>query len=131
MINLKNSAFKLVENAKININCVKTEDAIKIHSNKMNKFVDIRDIREISKYGRILRYQQVPSVILEFWIDAKVKYQKKFLNESFNFTFYCASEWLSAIATLIANIIGLFNIPNQKGGYNRWLELNGPIEEAR
>ena len=29
MIILKNSVFKLVENAKININCVKTEDAIK------------------------------------------------------------------------------------------------------
>ncbi len=131
MIILKNSVFKLVENAKININCVKREDAIKIHSNKMNKLVDIRNIREITKYGRILRYEQVPSVILEFWIDIKILYQKKFLNESFNFTFYCASERLSAIATLVANIIGLFNTPNQKGGYNRWLELNGPIEEAR
>ena len=74
MINLKNSVFKLVENAKININCVKTDDAIKIHSNKMNKCVDIRDIREISKYGQILRYKQVPSVILEFWIDIKGYY---------------------------------------------------------
>ena len=97
----------------------------------MNKFVDIINISEISKYSRILGYKQLLSVILEFWINIKVQYQKKFLNESFNFTFYCASEWLSAIATLIANIIGLFNIPNQKGGYNRWLELNGPIEEAR
>ena len=131
MINLKNSVFKLVENAKININCVKTEDAIKIYSNKINKFVDIRDIREISKYGRILGYKQVPSVILEFWMNIKVPDQKKFLNESFNFTFYCASDWLSALATLVANSIGLLNTPNQKGGYNRWLELNNPIEEAR
>ena len=131
MINLKNSAFKLVENAKININCVKTEDAIKIHSNKMNKFVDIRDIREISKYGRILRYQQVPSVILEFWIDIKVQYKKKILNESFNFTFYCVTDWRSALATIVANSISLINTPNQKGGYNIWLELNDPIEKAR
>ena len=127
MIILKNSVFKLVKNAKININCVKIEDAIKIHSNKMNKFVHIRDIREISKYGRILGYEQVPSVILEFWIDIKVPYQNKFLNESFNFTFYWASDWLSALVILVTNIIGLFNTPKQKGGYNRWLELNGPI----
>ena len=131
MTNLKNSVFKLVENAKIKINCVKTKDAIKIHSNKMNKFVDIRDIREISKYGLILGYKNVPSVILEFWIAIKGQYQKKFLNESFNFTLYCASDWRSALATLIANSIGLLNTPNQKGGYNRWLELNNPIEEAR
>ena len=77
MINLKNSFFKLVENAKIEINCVKTEDAIKIHSNKMNKFVDIRDIREISKYGRIIGYKHVPSVILEFWIDSKRSISEK------------------------------------------------------
>ena len=131
MIKLKNSVFKLVKNKKININCVKREDAIKIHSNKMKTFVDIRDIIEITKSDRILGYKQVPSVILEFWIAIKGQYQKKFLNESFNFTLYCASDWRSALATLIANSIGLLNTPNQKGGYNRWLELNNPIEEAR
>ena len=131
MINLKNSVFKLIENGKIKINCVKIEDAIKIHSDKMNMFEDIKDIREISKDGRILGYKHVPSVILKFWIDIKGQYQKKFLNESFNFTFYCASDWRSALATLVANNIGLLNTPYQKGCYNRWLELNDPIEEAK
>ena len=83
----------------------------------MNKFLDIRDITEISKYGRILEYKHIPSVILEFWIDIKGQYRKKFLNESFNFAFYCASDWRSVLATLVANSIGLLNTPNQKGGY--------------
>ena len=131
MINLKNSVFKLVENAKININYVKTEDAIKIQSYKINMFADIRDIREISKDGRILGYKHVPSVILEFWIDIKGQFQKKFLNESFNFTFYCTSDCRPALATLVANSIGLLNTSNVIVGYNRWLKLNGPIEEAR
>ena len=117
MIQLKISVFKVVKNAKININCVKTEDGIKIHFDKMNMFADIRDIRENSKDARILGYKNVLSVILEFWITIKGHYQKKFLNESFNFTLYCASDWRSALATLIANSIGLLNIPNQKGGY--------------
>jgi hypothetical protein len=93
MINLKNSVFKLIKNGKIKINCVKIEDYIKIHSDKMNIFEDIGDIGEISKDGRILGYKHVPSVILKFWIDIKGQYQKKFLNESFNFSFYCASDW--------------------------------------
>ena len=131
MINLKNSVFKLIENAKININCVKTEDTNKIHYDKINMFAVIRDIREISKDGLILGYKNVPSVILEFWIDIKGQYQKKFLNESFNFTFYCASDWRSVLATLIANSIGLLNTPNLIGGYNKWLELSDPIEETR
>ncbi len=127
MINLKNSVFKLVKNVKININCLKTEDAIEMHSDKMNMFADIRDIREISKDGLILVYKNVPSVILEFWMAIKGQYQKKFLNESFNFSLYCASDWRTALATLIANSIDLLNTPNQKGGYNGWLELNDPI----
>ncbi len=127
MINSKNSVLKLVENAKININCVKTEDAIKIHSNKMNTSVDLRDIREITKYGRILGSKHVPRVILEFCIDTKSQYQKKFLNESFNFTFYCATDLLSTLTTLVANSINLLNTSNLIGGYNRWLKLNGPI----
>ena len=131
MINLENSVLKHVENAKININCLKTEDAIKIHYDKINMFVDIRDIREISKDGLILGYKNVPRVILEFWIAIKGQYQKKFLNENFNFTLYYALDWRSALATLIANSIGLLNTPNQKNGYNSWLQLNDPIEEAK
>ena len=124
MINLRNSVFKLVENAKININCVKTDDAIELHFNKMNTIVEIRDIREITKYGRILGSKYLPRVILEFWIDTKSHYPKKFLNESFNFTYYCASDWRSALAILIANSIGLSNTCNLIVGDSRWLKLN-------
>ena len=43
MIKLKNSVFKFVKNKKININCVKTDDAIKIHS---NKWLELSDPKE-------------------------------------------------------------------------------------
>ena len=130
MIKLKNSVFKLVKNEKININCVKTEDAIKIHSNKMNMFVDIIDIIEITKSGRILGAKHVPRVILEFWKDTKSQHQRKFLNECFNFMFYCASDWRSLLTTLIANNIGLLNTSNLIGGYNKGLELSDPIRRS-
>ena len=131
MINLKNSVFKIVKNEKIKINCVKTEDAIKIHSNKMNMFVDIRYIIEITKSGWILGAKHIPRVILEFWKDTKSQHQRKFLNECFNFIFYFASDWRSFLTTLIANNIGLLNTSNLIDGYNKWLEVSDPIEEAR
>ena len=131
MIKLKNSVFKIVKNENININCVETEDVIKIHSNKMKMFVDIRDIIEITKSSRILGAKNVPRVILEFWKDTKSQHQRKFLNECFNFIFYCASDWRSFLTTLIANNIGLLNTSNLIGGYNKWLELSDPIEEAK
>ena len=131
MIKLNNFVFKLVKNEKININCVKTEDAIKIHSNKMNMFVYIRQIIEITKYDRILGAKLVPRVILEFWKDNKSQHQRKFLNECFNFIFYYASEWRSFLTTLIASNIDLLNTSNLIGSYNKWLELSDPIEEVR
>ena len=130
MIKLKNSVFTLVKNEKININCVKTEDAIKIHSDKMNTFLDIRNIREITKSGRILGAKYLPIVILEFWVDTKSKFHKKFLNKSFNFIFCCHSDWGLALATLAVNNIAFLNTSNLIDGYNRILGLSDPIEEA-
>ncbi len=96
----------------------------------MNMFEDIRDIVEITKSGRILGAKHEPRVILEFWKDTKSQHQRKFLNECFNLIFYCASDWRSFLTTLITNNIGLLNTSNLIGGYNKWLELSYPIEEA-
>ncbi len=131
MIKLKNSVLELVENAKINITRVKIENAIKVHSDKMNMFVDIKDIREISQSSRILEAKHISIVMLEFWIDTKRQYYKKYLNKSFNFIFNFSSYWGSALATLATKNIDLLNTSNLIGSYNRWLELYDPIEEAR
>ncbi len=119
MIKFKNYVFKLVENAKNNINHIKSEYAIKIHSNKINMFIDIGDIREIKKSSRILGPKDVQRGMLESWIDHDNPYHKKFFNDNFNFIFYCASDWRSASANLVANNIGLLNTSHLIGGYNR------------
>ena len=131
MIKIKTSAIKLVENAKIQINNLEVSEAIKMHSKKTNLFIDVRDIREIQKYGRILGAKHVPRCMLEFWIDPKSPYHKKFFNGNYHFIFYCASDWRSALATLSANEIGLLNTSHLVGGFNKWLEENGPIEKPR
>ena len=105
MIKVKISAMKLVENAKKQINNLEVDDAIKMHSNKTNLFIDVRDIREIKKTGRILGAKHVPRCMLEFWIDPESPYHKVFFNDNYHFVFYSASEWRSALATLTANEI--------------------------
>ena len=131
MIKVKTSVIELVERAKKQINNLEVCDAIQIHCNKTNLFVDVRDIREIQKNGRILRAKHVPRCMLEFWIDPKSPYHKKFFNDNYHFIFYCASDWRSALATLSANKIGLLNTSHLVGGFNKWLEENGPIEDPR
>ena len=131
MIKVKNSVMKLVENAKKQINNLEVDDAIKMHSNKTNLFIDVRDIREIKKTGRILGAKHVPRCMLEFWIDPESPYHKKFFNDNYHFVFYCASDWRSALSTLTANEIGLLNTSHLIGGFNKWLEKKGPVEEPR
>ena len=123
--------MKLVESAKKQINNIEVGDAINIHSNKTNLFIDVRDIREIQKSGRILGAKHVPRGMLEFWIDPSSPYHKEFFNDDLNFIFYCASDWRSALATKTANKIGLLNASHLVGGFNKWLEFNGPIEEPK
>ena len=97
----------------------------------MNMLVDIKNFREITKSGRILEAKHLLIVVLIFWIITKSNYNKKFLNESFNFIFSCPSDWGSAISTLAANNVGLVDTSNLIGSYNRSLKLHDSIEEAR
>ena len=131
MIKLKNPVMKLVENAKKQIKNLEVNDAIKLHSNTNNLFIDVRDIREIQKSGRILGAKHVPRCMLEFWIDPQCPYHKEFFNDDYHFIFYCASDWRSALATLTANEVGLLNTSHLLGGFNKWVEERGPIEDPR
>ena len=128
MIKLKNSVKDLIVKAKKSIRNLTAEDAIKLHVDKNNLFIDLRDIREITKSGRILGAKHVPRGMLEFWIDPNSPYHKEFFNQNFHFIFYCASGWRSALSTEAANNIGLLNTSHMLGGFSRWVELNGPIE---
>ena len=131
MIVLKKSVQSLVNQAKKKINNIDVKDALNLHSNKQFLFIDIRDIREIQKSGRILGAKHVPRGMLEFWIDPSSPYHKEFFNDDLNFIFYCASDWRSALATKTAKKIGLLNASHLVGGFNKWLEFNGPIEEPK
>ena len=131
MIKVKTSVKKLVDSAKNQIKNLEVNDAIKMHPNKTNLFIDVRDIREIQKYGRIFGAKHVPRCMIEFWIDPESPYHKHFFNGSYHFIFYCASDWRSALATLSANEIGLLNTSHLVGGFNKWLEENGPVEDPK
>ena len=107
MIKLKNSFNKLVERARKQINQLEVKDAIKIPSNKMNLFIDIRDVRKIKKSGRILGAKRIPDSIQEFF------------NKSFNFIFYHTSSLFLAIAYLTANNIGLLDSSHLINRYDK------------
>ena len=126
---LTKSSKYLVNLARRQIHNLDPLDALKLHNNKKFLFIDLRDIRELQKTGKISNAKHVPRGMLEFWIDPDSPYHRDFFSKNFNFIFYCASGWRSALSTLTAKNMGLNNVSHIEGGFNEWVKLNGPIEE--
>ena len=62
---LRNFVYNLVEYKNI-FNNLEAKDAVKIYSIKINLYVNVKNIREIQKYERVLGSKYVPKGMLEF-----------------------------------------------------------------
>jgi len=91
-------------------------------------FIDLRDIRELAKTGRIAGARHVPRGMLEFWIDPNSSYHKPFFAEDKTFVFYCAGGLRSALAAKAAQDMGLKPVAHLLGGIGAWTEANGAID---
>jgi rhodanese-related sulfurtransferase len=95
------------------------------------QFVDVRDVRELAETGRIPGARHAPRGLLEFWIDPKSPYHKPFFAEDKTFVFYCALDWRSALATRVAQDMGLAPVAHLEGGLKAWQEAGGPMEPPK
>ena len=71
--------------------------------------IDIRDIRELKKTGKILGAKHMPRGMLEFWLDPESPYYKKEITPEKTKVLYCASNWRSALAAQSIQDMG-FNL---------------------
>ncbi|MFN3169210.1 MAG: rhodanese-like domain-containing protein [Hyphomicrobiales bacterium] len=92
------------------------------------RFIDVRDVRELSKTGRIPGAKHCPRGMLEFWIDQASPYHKPLFAEDVTFVFYCASGWRSALAAQTAKQMGLQRVTHLKGGITAWIDAGKPTE---
>lgn len=118
----------LVEAAEREIQTLSPADAIKLHARGDAVFVDIRDIRELNREGRVPGAFHCPRGMLEFWIDPESKYHKPVFAEDRRFVFFCAAGQRSALATLTAKDMGLKPVAHIGGGFGAWREAGGPVE---
>ena len=125
------SCFSLVEEAKQKIKSINFNNALRLHNESETIFIDLRDIRELEKNGKIKNSIHVPRGMLEFWIDPKSIYYKDYFSQNKMFLFYCASGWRSALSVLTINKMGFQNALNLEDGFNGWLEAKGPIEKLK
>ena len=123
------SCFSLIEEAKKKIKSINFKNALRLYNEGGTIFIDLRDIRELEKNGKIKNAKHVPRGMLEFWIDPKSPYYKDYFDAENEFIFYCASGWRSSLSTKTAFEMGLKNVLNLENGIDDWIKQNGPIEK--
>ena len=125
---LKVGFRELVAQAEAEIETVDAAQALAAAMVAETVFIDLRDIRELWREGKIPGAVHVPRGMLEFWIDPASPYHKPLFNEPKRFVFYCNLGWRSALATRTAQIMGLTNVCHLGGGFAAWCEAGGAVE---
>ena len=92
--------------------------------------IDIRDIRELQRDGKVPGAIHVPRGMLEFWIDPTSPYHKPVFNQDKKYVFFCAGGLRSALAAQTAQNMGLAPVAHIEGGFGAWKKANGPVEPA-
>ena len=118
----------LVEEAKKVIEEISAEEAMEMFDDIDVVIVDIRDVRELQREGKIPGSFHCPRGMLEFWIDPASPYHKEVFAQEKKFVFHCASGWRSALATDIAQRMGLKPVAHIESGFSGWKKAGGPVE---
>ena len=122
------SVGALVEAAEREIKCLSAADAMALHGRSDVMFVDLRDIRELQREGRMPGAFHCPRGMLEFWIDPQSPYHKPVFAQDKKFVFFCAAGLRSALATQTAQQMGLKPVAHIRGGFGAWKKAGGAVE---
>ena len=118
----------LCDQANSQVETISTSDAISAHNDGSAVLVDIRDIRELKRDGKIPGAFHAPRGMLEFWIDPDSPYHKDIFAGPGPFMFMCAGGMRSLLATKTAQDMGLKPVMNLEGGFGAWKKAGGPVE---
>jgi len=120
----------LVAEAESEIETLTVEQAIALHGDEAVQFIDLRDIRELGREGRMPGAFHCPRGMLEFWIDPESPYHNELFAQDRKFVFFCAGGWRSALAAKAAADMGLKPVAHIGGGFSAWKEAGGPVDAA-
>lgn len=118
----------LVEAAERVIETLSTHDALALHGRDDVVFVDLRDIRELHREGRVPGAFHCPRGMLEFWIDPQSHYYKPVFGQDKKYVFFCNGGLRSALAAQTAQRMGLKPVAHVEGGFSAWKKAGGPVE---
>ena len=110
------SSQTLVSEALKVVKTITPEEALELCNNNNCNLIDIRDIRELHKEGKIENSQHMPRGMLEFWLDPSSPYSKN-INSEKEIVLFCAGGLRSALATKSLNEMGFKKVSHIDGGF--------------
>ena len=126
---LRKGFRQMVDEATGRITSLSLEDARARHGRDDTVFVDLRDVRELEREGVIPGAFHCPRGMLEFWIDPESPYHKDVFASGKAFVFFCNGAWRSALATDVAQQMGLEPVYEMEGGFTAWKNAGYPVAE--
>ena len=119
---------QLIADAELEIETLNPGDAIALLADPHTQLIDLRDIRELQREGKVPNAFHAPRGMLEFWVDPDSPYHKDIFSSGKRLVFYCQSGWRSALATQAVQRMGLTRVAHVGGGFAAWKAAGGPVE---
>ena len=126
---IKVGAKQLVAEANANIETLSIESAIALYGDANTVLVDIRDVRELKREGKVPGALHAPRGMLECWVDPDSPYYREIFGSGKKFVFFCAGGLRSALATAQLQRMGLEPVAHIEGGFGAWRDAGGPVEK--
>ena len=112
------SSQTLVQEALQDVKTISTEEAFKMLTDETCNLIDIRDIRELEREGRISESNHIPRGMLEFWLDPESQYFKDGkLDLNKEMVLFCAGGMRSALAAKSLKEMGFKKVSHIDGGF--------------
>ncbi|MDA9647370.1 rhodanese-like domain-containing protein [Candidatus Pelagibacter sp.] len=117
-MNIKTSQF-LVSEALKEIKTINSDEAHKLYEENSCNLIDIRDVRELEKEGRVENSHHIPRGMLEFWLDPNSPYfQQGKLDQNKEMVLFCAGGLRSALAAKSLKDMGFEKVSHIDGGFS-------------
>ena len=112
------SAQQLVQEAYTEVKTINTDQALTLVKENKCNLIDIRDVRELEKEGRVENSVHIPRGMLEFWIDPNSQYFKEGkLDLDKEMVLFCAAGSRSALAAKALQDMGFEKVSHVEGGF--------------
>lgn len=125
---MKKGYKQLLAEANARIETIPAVEAMKHLYKEEVVFIDIRDLPELERDGKIPGAIHASRGMLEFHVDPESPYHKDIFASGKKLLLYCASGGRSALAAQQLQEMGLSRVAHLGGGIKAWKEADGAVE---